>query len=171
MSNASPWLAAVAVVSGMCLQGAELKEGIQAPAFSALDQSGATVKLSDYRGKSTVVLYFYPKDGTPGCTAEACSFRDGLSAILATGAVILGVSVDDVKSHEAFAEKFHLPFPILADPDRKIIEAYGVRIPGLDIARRTTFIIDKQGIIRHIIPSVSPQNHDKQVLGLLQAMP
>ncbi len=144
--------------------------GQPAPAFSAQDQNGKTVKLSDYKGKSAVVLYFYPKDDTPGCTAQACSLRDGHGALLASGAVVLGVSADDVKSHAAFAKKYDLPFPILADPDKAIINAYGVKMPLIGIAKRVTFLIDKEGVIRHIVTDVNTKAHDKQVLALLKGM-
>jgi peroxiredoxin Q/BCP len=121
-------------------------------------------------GKKTVVLYFYPKDGTPGCTTEACSLRDGYEAILATGAVVLGVSADDEKSHADFSAKYNLPFSILADPDKTIISAYGVKMPVVGIAKRWTFIIDAQGIVRNVINNVDPSTHDQQVLKLLKAL-
>ncbi|MBK8726768.1 MAG: peroxiredoxin [Holophagaceae bacterium] len=146
------------------------KVGQPAPAFAAKDQSGKTVQLADYKGKSSVVLYFYPKDDTPGCTAQACSLRDGHGALLAAGAVVLGVSADDEKSHKAFAQKYELPFPILADPDKTIISAYGVKMPLIGIAKRVTFLIDKQGVIRHIVSEVNTKAHDKQVLELLKGM-
>lgn len=146
------------------------KVGQPAPAFSAKDQSGKAVRLSDYKGKSSVVLYFYPKDDTPGCTAQACSLRDGHGALLAAGAVVLGVSADDEKSHKAFAQKYELPFSILADPDKTIIGAYGVKMPLIGIAKRVTFLIDKQGVIRHIVSEVNTKAHDKQVLELLKGM-
>ncbi len=150
---------------------AELGEGTKAPAFEAKDQHGALVRLSDFKGKAAVVLYFYPKDDTPGCTAQACSLRDGFAAIQAAGAVILGVSTDDGVSHKAFAEKYHLPFSILADPDKRIIGVFGVgTIPLLGYARRVTFLIDRQGIIRRVIKDTRTQDHDQQVLALLKAM-
>jgi len=154
----------------LSLLGAELGTGMPAPAFEAKDQSGQVIRLADFKGKQVVVLYFYPKDDTPGCTAQACSLRDGYSAIQATGAVVLGVSADDVKNHQAFAAKYHLPFSILADPDRKIIEAYGVRMPVIGLAKRWTFIIDRQGIIRHIVTNVETKRHDQQVLELLKGL-
>lgn len=146
----------------------EVVEGIPAPAFEARDQHGALVRLADFKGKASVVLYFYPKDDTPGCTAQACSLRDGFGAIKAAGAVILGVSADSTQSHKAFAEKFHLPFSILADPEKKIIEAYGVKLPLLGFARRVTFLIDKQGVVRKVIRDTRTQDHDQQVLALLK---
>jgi len=149
---------------------AEVAEGAKAPAFAAEDQHGATVRLADFKGKSAVVLYFYPKDDTPGCTAEACSLRDGFAELRAAGAVILGVSADTGQSHKAFAEKFHLPFSLLADPDKKIIEAYGVKIPIIGIAKRVTFIIDKQGVVRRVISDVNTGGHDQQVLASLKEL-
>jgi thioredoxin-dependent peroxiredoxin len=150
--------------------GADLKPGMPAPAFEARDQEGRTIRLSDFAGKSTVVLYFYPKDDTPGCTAEACSLRDGLGAIQAAGAVVLGVSADDEASHKGFATKFNLPFSLLADPQRKIIEAYGVKQPVMGVAKRWTFIIDPAGTIRFIVQEVKTKEHDKQVLELLKSL-
>jgi len=137
----------------------------------AKDQHGALVRLADFQGKAAVVLYFYPKDDTPGCTAQACSLRDGFAAIQAAGAVILGVSADNSLSHKAFAEKFHLPFSILADPDRTIIKAFGVKtIPLLGYASRVTFLIDRQGIIRKVITDTRTKDHDQQVLAALKGM-
>lgn len=155
---------------GLEATASDLKVGTPAPAFEAQDQNGKTIRLADYAGKQNVVLYFYPKDDTPGCTKEACSLRDGHGAILATGTVVLGVSGDDVKSKKAFAEKYHLPFSILADPDKKILEAYGVKMPIIGLAKRVTFIIDKQGVIRHILTDVNTGAADKQVLDLLRTL-
>jgi peroxiredoxin Q/BCP len=163
---------AVGILSmlGLGAMTTDLKVGDKAPAFEAQDQNGKVVKLSDFAGKQTVVLYFYPKDDTPGCTKEACSFRDGHSAIQAAGAVVLGVSADTVASKKAFAEKYHLPFSVLADPDRKVIEAYGVKMPVLPMSKRVTFIIDKEGIIRHIITDVDNPQADKQILAVLKGL-
>jgi peroxiredoxin Q/BCP len=164
--------AAVGILSmlGLSAMATDLKVGDKAPAFEALDQNGKTVKLADFAGKQAVVLYFYPKDDTPGCTKEACSFRDGFAALQGAGAVILGVSADDVKSKKAFAEKYHLPFSVLADPEKKIIAAYGVKMPVLPIAKRITFVIDKAGVIRHILTEVNTAAADKQILPLLQGL-
>ncbi len=168
MSTHRTIFAAILATVGLAATGAELKPGMPAPAFTAKDQEGRTVSLADFKGKSTVVLYFYPKDDTPGCTKEACSLRDSFGAIREAGAVILGVSADDVASHAAFSQKFHLPFPILADPDRTIIEAYGVRMAVLGIAKRVTFIIGKDGLIQDIVEDVKAAQHDQQVLALLR---
>lgn len=166
------WRGAVGMLAmfGFASAG-EVAEGLKAPAFEARDQHGALVRLADFQGKSAVVLYFYPKDDTPGCTAQACSLRDGFSALQAAGAVILGVSADTTESHKAFAEKFHLPFSLLADPDRRIIEAYVVKMPLLGMARRVTILIDRQGTIRKVIRDVRTKDHDQQVLALLKSLP
>lgn len=144
--------------------------GQPAPAFQSQDQDGRPIALADFKGHP-VVLYFYPKDETPGCTKEACSFRDGYAAIQATGAVILGVSADDVASHKAFAEKFHLPFRLVADPDHRIIDAYGVRMPVLGWAKRTTFLVDASGVIRKVFEGVNPAGHAQEVLAALKSLP
>ena len=156
--------------TSLALAAVELKPGMSAPAFEARDQNGATVRLADFKGSRSVVLYFYPKDDTPGCTAQACSLRDGYSPIQETGAVVLGVSADDEKSHAAFAKKYQLPFSLLADPDKKIIQAYGVKMAVLGVAKRWTFIIDRGGVVRHIISDVDTAKHDRQVLELLKKL-
>jgi peroxiredoxin Q/BCP len=148
----------------------EVQAGDKAPAFSGKDQEGNTVKLSDFAGKK-VILYFYPKDDTPGCTAQACNLRDNYDALLNKGYVVLGVSVDDEKSHVKFIKKFDLPFPLLADTDHAIVEAYGVWVEKSMYGRtymgtaRTTFIIDEQGIVEEVIRKVDTKNHTDQILG------
>ena len=151
----------------------ELKVGQKAPDFTLLDDAGEKVNLSDLKGKK-VVLYFYPKDDTPGCTTEACNFRDGLSEIKRQGAVVLGVSADSVESHKKFKKKFELNFPLLADPEKKMIERYGVwkeksmygkKYMGIE---RTTFVIDEQGKISHIFPKVKVSEHYDEVLETLK---
>jgi peroxiredoxin Q/BCP len=147
--------------------------GDRAPEFTANTDTGTTVSLKDFRGKK-VVLYFYPKDDTPGCTREACGFRDHYEAVLGRGAVILGVSADDVASHAAFKQKYGLPFPLLADPERAIITAYGVwkertapdgrTYMGIE---RTTFIIDERGVIAKVFPRVKVDGHTDEVLAAL----
>lgn len=150
----------------------ELKQGDKAPKFTSKDQNGNTISLDQFKGKK-VVLYFYPKDNTPGCTAEACDFRDNYQGLAAKGIEILGVSVDDEKSHQKFITKFSLPFTLLADTDHAIVEAYGVwgeknmygkKYMGI---HRTTFIIDEEGIIAHIITKVDTKSPTEQVLQLL----
>lgn len=140
--------------------------GAPAPEFKLQDQNGKWHELKDYQGK-WVALYFYPKDQTPGCTTQACEFRDNIFAFRDAGAVILGVSVDDVESHKKFSEKHGLPFPILADADKKTAKEYGVlkRFLGtFELARRDTFLIDPQGkIVRHYA-DVDPKGHSQVVL-------
>ena len=149
-----------------------LKQGDKAPAFSSTATDGSTVKLSDFKGKS-VILYFYPRDDTPGCTKEACAFRDVYSEIAAKGAVVLGVSVDTVKSHVKFTEKFSLPFPLLADEEKKIVQAYGVWGEKVFMGRkylgihRVTFLIGPDGRIKNIWPTVKPEQHAAEVLAAL----
>jgi peroxiredoxin Q/BCP len=142
------------------------KVGDPAPVFRLQDQSGAWRSLSDYRGK-WVALYFYPKDDTPGCTTEACSFRDNVFAFRKEGAEILGISVDDVGSHKAFAEKHSLPFTLLADPDKVVTRRYGVLktyMGVMDMARRDSFVIDPRGRIAKHYESVDPQGHSAAIL-------
>jgi peroxiredoxin Q/BCP len=146
--------------------------GAAAPSFRLQDQSGRTHSLADYRGK-WVALYFYPKDDTPGCTTQACGFRDNIFAFNKEGAVILGISVDDVASHKAFAEKHGLPFTILADPDKAVTRQYGVLKTYLgvfDLARRDTFIVDPQGRIAKHYESVEPEGHSQLVLKDIKAL-
>jgi len=146
--------------------------GDVAPAFTLPDQSGKPVSLGDYRGK-WVVLYFYPKDGTPGCTTEACEFRDNVFAFRDAGATILGISVDDVASHKKFAADHQLPFTLLADSEKKVARDYGVlhRMLGLmELARRETFIVDPQGRVAKHYREVDPGSHSKQVLADLKGL-
>ncbi|MCB0532751.1 MAG: thioredoxin-dependent thiol peroxidase [Saprospiraceae bacterium] len=148
-----------------------LNVGDQAPDFSALNEKGETVKLSDFSGKK-LVLYFYPKDDTPGCTAEACSLRDGYPKFIAQGYAILGVSPDSVKKHVKFIEKYDLPFSLLADEDKAVSNAYGVWGPKKFMGRsyegvhRTTFVIDASGKIEEIIEKVDTKNHADQLLAV-----
>jgi thioredoxin-dependent peroxiredoxin len=144
-------------------------EGRAAPQFTLSDQDGKSVKLSELKGK-TVVLYFYPKDDTPGCTKEACAFRDARSDYEAAGARVLGISPDGVKSHRKFADKYQLPFTLLADPDHKVCEKYGVWKEKSMYGRtymgveRTTIVIGPDGKIRKIFPKVKVDGHSEQVL-------
>jgi len=143
--------------------------GSPAPDFEARDQSGNLIRLSDYRGKK-VVLYFYPKDDTPGCTAQACSLRDNYAALQQAGYEVLGVSVDNEKSHQKFIGKYQLPFRLLADTDQQIVEAYDVWKEKSMYGRtymgtvRTTFLIDENGILTDIIEKVDTKNHADQIL-------
>jgi peroxiredoxin Q/BCP len=148
----------------------ELQAGDKAPAFSSKDENGNPVQLSDFGGKK-LVLYFYPKDDTPGCTAQACNLRDNLSSLQAQGYQVLGVSVDDEKSHQKFIKKFSLNFPILADTDHSVVEAYGVWKEKSMYGKtymgtvRTTFLIDEAGKIERIIGKVDTGNHTIQIIG------
>lgn len=146
-----------------------LKEGDKAPAFSANNQKGEKVSLADYKGKK-LVLYFYPKDDTPGCTKEACSLRDNYNALLKQGYAILGVSPDNEKKHQKFIDKYELPFDLLADTDQAVANAFGVWVEKSMYGRkymgiaRTTFIIDEKGVISEIIAKVDTAEHAKQIL-------
>lgn len=148
--------------------------GELAPDFELLDQEGKAHKLLDYRG-TPVVLYFYPKDNTPGCTAQACSFRDSFAEYRQKGIVVLGVSKDSSKSHTKFQEKYSLPFTLLADTETEVAQAYGVWVKKKMMGReymgmeRTTFVIDKEGKLIHIMEKVKPQNHAADVLALLES--
>jgi peroxiredoxin Q/BCP len=150
-----------------------LKEGTIAPDFTLPADGGGEVSLSDYRGKK-VVLYFYPKDNTPGCTTEACNFRDDYSQIIAASAVVLGVSPDSVKSHDKFKLKFNLPFALLSDPDHRVAEMYGAwgekKMRGKTYMGiiRSTFIIDEEGRIIKVFPKVKVKTHSQEVLAVLE---
>ncbi|MDX9929584.1 MAG: thioredoxin-dependent thiol peroxidase [Bacteroidales bacterium] len=146
----------------------KLTEGQKAPQFEGVTQDGTRMALSEFRGRK-VVLYFYPKDDTPGCTAEACNLRDNHRKFVEKGFAIVGVSPDSEKSHQRFAGKYNLPFPLIADPEKKIMESYGVwgeknmygrKVMGV---MRTTFIIDEEGIIEKIISKVDTKDHTNQI--------
>ncbi|MBK0380521.1 thioredoxin-dependent thiol peroxidase [Mucilaginibacter segetis] len=151
---------------------AALAPGEKAPDFTSKNQNGETISLKDFTGKN-VILYFYPKDDTPGCTAEACDFRDNYQALTGKGFEVIGVSADDEKSHKKFETKYTLPFNLIADTDKKIVEKYGVWVEKnmygkkyMGIAR-TTFVINTEGIIEHVINKVDTKNSTQQVLDLL----
>lgn len=149
-----------------------ISAGIPAPDFELLDDTNTLRKLSDYRGKN-VVLYFYPKDDTPGCTREACNFRDDYSAYEKAGVVVLGVSADDVASHAKFKKKFQLPFPLLADEGHKVCDLYQVWGPKSFLGKsyqgvlRTTFVIDGNGMIAKVFEKVRPAEHSAELLSVL----
>ena len=150
-----------------------LEVGMKAPEFTLQDQDGREVSLADYRGKK-VVLYFYPKDSTPGCTRQACAFAGSLSEIKAQSAVVLGVSKDSVASHRKFADKYGLPFTLLSDPQLEAIQAYGVwqekKLYGkvsMGVVR-TTFVIDEAGVVAAVMPKVKPDTNAAEVLRLLK---
>jgi peroxiredoxin Q/BCP len=149
-----------------------IKEGNKAPDFKLKDQNGKIVSLSDFKGND-VILYFYPKDNTSGCTAEACSFRDDFPEFKKIKAVIIGVSPDSVESHKKFAEKYNLPFTLLSDEEKKVLEKYevwkeksmyGKKYMGVE---RTTFVIDKEGKIKKIFNKVKVAGHNKEVMDVL----
>lgn len=149
----------------------KLEEGQKAPLFEGTTQEGKKVSLSDFKGKK-VVLYFYPKDDTPGCTAEACNLRDNYHELIEKGFAIIGVSPDNEKSHAKFADKYSLPFPLIADPEKKILESYGAygeknmygkKVMGV---MRTTFILDEEGVIEKIISKVDTKDHTQQIFKL-----
>ena len=163
-------MAALFATSGI-VSAEEIAVGMPAPEFELPDQTGQLHSLEDYRD-GWVVLYFYPKDETPGCTTEACEFRDNIFAYREINAQILGVSFDDVDSHKDFAENYSLPFPLLADTDGKAADAYGVRTKkfGMTIAKRETFLIDPAGNIAKHYDSVTPATHSAEVLADLKAL-
>ena len=152
---------------------AQLKVGMKAPSFEGIDQDGRTVKLNDFTGKK-VVLYFYPKDNTPGCTAEACNLRDNYNTLIKKGFAVVGVSMDNEKSHRNFAGKYSLPFPLIADTSKKILNDYGVWKEKSMYGKtflgivRTTFIIDENGIIEKIISKVETNSHSEQIFKMYQ---
>ena len=147
----------------------EIKEGSKAPAFKGLDQNGNKISLADFKGKK-VILYFYPKDDTPGCTAQACNLRDNYHDLIDKGFQVIGISTDSVKSHKKFEEKFDLPFPLIADEDKKIVDTYNVwgekQFMGKTFmgTHRTTFLIDEQGKIKKVISKPDTKNQTEQVL-------
>jgi len=152
-----------------------IAEGIPAPEFEMLDDTNTLRKLSDYRGKN-VILYFYPKDDTPGCTKEACNFRDDYSAYEQADVVILGVSPDSVKSHVKFKQKFQLQFPLLADEGHQVCDLYGVwgqkKFMGKEYegVLRTTFVIDGEGVIKRVYENVRPAEHSAELLAEIKSV-
>lgn len=146
-----------------------LKVGDKAPAFEGIDQNGDPIKLSDFKGKK-LVLYFYPKDNTPGCTAQACNLRDNHQALLKAGYAVVGISSDSTKMHQKFIDKFELPFPLIADEDKSIHEQFGTWIEKSMYGRsymgtaRTTFVINEEGVIEEIIDKVKTKDHTAQIL-------
>ncbi len=149
------------------------KAGDVAPQFSGTDQNGKTVSLADFAGKKIVLLYFYPKDFTGGCTKEACGFRDRMADLQTNNVVVVGVSYDTAESHAKFADKYHLNFSLLPDPDGAIIKAYGVKRFGLKMAKRVSFLIGTDGKVVHVTEAASSQTHfsemQKAIAGLKNA--
>ena len=150
-----------------------LTTGKKAPAFKGLDQNGNKISIADFKGKK-IILYFYPKDDTPGCTAQACNLRDNYSALLKKGFAVVGVSTDAVKTHKKFETKYELPFPLIADEDKKIVEQYGVWGEKKFMCKtymgitRTTFLIDEAGKIIKIIEKPDTKNHTEEILAALK---
>jgi peroxiredoxin Q/BCP len=150
----------------------KLNTGDQAPSFEGKDENGNTIKLSDYKGKK-LVIYFYPKDNTPGCTVEACNLRDNYEALQKQGFSILGVSIDSELSHQKFIKKFDLPFPLIADVDKTMVNQFGVWVEKTNYGKtymgiaRTTFVIDENGKIINIIAKVDTKDHTSQILNQL----
>ena len=148
---------------------AVLKEGSKAPAFKAPDQNGNMVSLSDFKGKK-LILYFYPKDDTQECTSQVCNLKDNYSALIKKGFQVVGISVDSVKSHKKFEEKYELPFPLISDEEKKIVDKYNLWGEKKFMGRtymgttRTTFLIDETGVIRKIIAKPDTKNHTEEVL-------
>lgn len=146
-----------------------LKPGDKAPQFESRDQDGSPVTLADFKG-SKLVIYFYPKDSTPGCTSQACNLRDNYEVLLKNGYKVLGVSADSEKSHKKFIEKHDLPFPLLADTEKEVLKAFGVWGPKKFMGRtfdgihRTTFLIDENGVISEVIGKVDTKNHTAQII-------
>lgn len=138
-----------------------IKEGSTAPGFVGVDQDGQEIKLSNYKGK-WVLLYFYPRDNTPGCTKEACVIRDTHDQFEDLNAVVLGVSKNSEKSHRGFIEKFGLPFTLISDKDQKIIKKYGA--DGIVMPKRVSFLIDKEGVVRKVYKKVKPETHASEVI-------
>ena len=147
----------------------KLKEGEKAPDFKGIDQDGNSVSLNDFKGHK-LVLYFYPKDSTPGCTSQACNLRDNYDSLLKNGYKVVGVSADSEKSHKKFIEKHELPFPLIADTEKEIIKAYDVWAPKKFMGKeflgivRTTFVIDEEGKIEEIIGKVKTKDHTNQII-------
>lgn len=152
-------------------KGTGLAPGAQAPDFTLNDHNGTPLTLSSFRGRKTVVMYFYPKDDTPGCTRESCSFRDQYTAFTDAGAVVLGISSDPETSHKAFAEKYGLPFALLADHGGKVRAAYGVPATLGLLPGRVTYVIDKQGVVRHAFNSqINVAQHVNEALRVLKTL-
>jgi peroxiredoxin Q/BCP len=148
----------------------KVKEGDTAPDFDGPTSDGSRLGLKNFLGKRNVVLYFYPKDDTPGCTKEACSFRDNLDSIRRMGAEIIGVSLDSVESHRKFASKYNLPFPLISDKEKRIAQAYGVLKDTGTSASRVTFIIDKAGKVAKVFPKVDVTKHTEEVVAALKGL-
>jgi peroxiredoxin Q/BCP len=162
--------AVVIMMAATAWAGDMLKVGDKAPEFEVRASNGATVRLKDYVGKGNIVLYFYPKDDTPGCTKEACGIRDTFGEFKGLNATVFGVSFDSVESHKKFIEKYKLPFVLLADTDKTVAKAYGVADDSSPAAARVTFIINKEGKIAFVHPKVNPATHAAEIKSALAGL-
>ncbi|HUA68365.1 MAG TPA: peroxiredoxin [Candidatus Saccharimonadales bacterium] len=169
-------LIATLVITGLALLAAPVhatpmpKVGDTAPLFSGQDQYGKTINLADLIGKKIVLLYFYPKSFTPGCTTEACGFRDRMGELQKDNVEVIGVSFDTVARQKAFTDKYNLNFPLIGDPDGKIVELYGVRIDHMDMAHRVSFLIGLDGKIVHVTDAGNPEVHFEQMKAAIAAL-
>ena len=167
------WLLVLLAVCGLVAPAfaAAPQVGEAAPAFRLQDQNGHWHTPAEFHGR-WLVLYFYPKDFTPGCTTEVCTFRDDIAKLRKAGAAVVGVSLDDVKSHADFAAKYHVPFPLLSDANREVAASYGVLTShlGMHYAKRTTFLVNPQGVIAKVYPDVDPEKNSAQVLSDLATL-
>ncbi len=171
IANLIAILAAGLAMLAIPVQAAPMpKVGDTAPLFTGQDQYGKTVKLADLIGKKIVLLYFYPKAFTPGCTKEACGFRDRMGELQKDNVEIIGVSYDTVARQKAFTDKYNLNFPLIGDPDGKIVDLYGVRIDHLDMAHRVSFLIGLDGKIAHVTDASNPEVHFKQMKAAIAAL-
>lgn len=163
-------LAAISLFIPAAVMAAMPKVGDMAPPFQGVDQNGNVVKSSDYIGKKIVLLYFYPKDFTGGCTKEACGFRDRMADLQKDNVKVIGVSFDNVDKHKAFIAKYDLNFTLLADPDGKIVDAYGTRMMGMKMSNRVSFLIGLDGKIVHVTDSGNPQVHFKEMQAAIDSL-
>jgi peroxiredoxin Q/BCP len=154
------------------MSNSPIKVGDRAPAFTLPNQSGTPINLANLLGQKPIVLYFYPKDDTPGCTAESCAFRDSYEIFQEAGAEVIGISADNLTSHQKFATKYRLPFTLLSDTDNRVRKLYGVPATLFILPGRVTYVIDRQGIVQHIFDSQLDFNgHVKEALKVLQSLP
>lgn len=171
MKKPASLLQRTVLMMGLCgpLSADALDVGMPAPGFALRDAHGKPHRLENYAGR-WLVLYFYPKNDTPGCTAEACAFRDELTLIHELNARVVGISVDDAASHRKFADKYDLPFTLLSDPEGRVAERYGAlgSMLGYTYAKRRTFLIDPEGVVRHIWHDVQPKQHAQNVIAVLR---
>jgi peroxiredoxin Q/BCP len=177
MKISKRWALILGLVTGVFMQNVSparaaelLKVGDKAPDFEVAASDGTTVRLKDYVGKGNIVLYFYPKDDTPGCTKEACGIRDEFSEFKQLDAIVFGVSFDSVESHKRFVEKYRLPFVLLSDTDKKVAKAYGVADDASTHAQRVTFVIDRQGAVAYVNPQVNPTVHSAEIRRVLATL-